>query len=104
MLDRDDGVVTFSVFRETPLTDFYPVLEQSVREIIAQCPSKMCDLNPLPASLFNACIDDLVPSITTSTIINFSLSSGTVPDQFKYAIVTPLLKKYDLDPECLKPP
>ena len=42
------------------------------------------------------CTDSLLPLITE--IINQSLSQGVVPDSFKLAQVTPLLKKPSLDP------
>ena len=40
-------------------------------------------------------------SIITN-IINLSLTTGIVPDHFKQAVVTPLLKKPGLDSECFK--
>ena len=45
-------------------------------------------------------MDDLVPLITHIT--NESLMSGTVPIQFKQAIVVPILKKHGLDCNILK--
>ena len=61
---------------------------------------KTCELDPLPASLYSDCLPALLPFITD--IINTSLKSGTVPDSFKSAIVRPLLKKHNLDPNELK--
>jgi hypothetical protein len=46
------------------------------------------------------CIDSLLPVMTR--IVNLSLSSGDVPSNLKEAIVLPLLKKMNLDPEILK--
>ena len=46
------------------------------------------------------CIDILLPSITR--LVNCSLSEGVVPDEFKKAIVTPLIKKSSLPPNDLK--
>jgi hypothetical protein len=48
----------------------------------------------------SGCIDKLLPAITH--IINASLSSGTVPECYKAAIVRPLLKKPSLNPNELK--
>ena len=45
-------------------------------------------------------LDRLIPIITC--IINESLQSGVVPQPFKYAVVTPILKKPNLSPEDLK--
>ena len=59
-----------------------------------------CELDPIPASVFNDFIDELIPVITM--IINTSLATGIVPLSMKHALVKPLLKKPKLDPECLK--
>ena len=37
-----------------------------------------------------------------SILVNLSLQSANVPDSMKQALVTPLLKKDDLDPEVLQ--
>ena len=74
--------------------------EDTIREVIKQHPVKCCSLDPLPADLFKLCLSDLIPIITK--IINFSLCSGNFPDDFKRAIVIPLLKKPGLDKEVLK--
>jgi len=57
--------------------------------------TKSCELDPIPTKILKQCITPLLPTITK--IINKSLSSGTVPEQFKHAIVTPILKKEGLD-------
>ena len=53
----------------------------------------------MPTWLLKQCGDDIIPAITQ--VINRSLSSGVVPSGFKKAHVPPLLKKPDLDAECL---
>ena len=63
-------------------------------------PSKSCLLDPWPTFLVKECIDILLPSITR--LVNCSLSEGVVPDEFKKAIVTPLIKKSSLPPNDLK--
>ena len=45
-------------------------------------------------------VDELIPMVTI--LVNLSLQSSKVPDSMKQALVTPLLKKDDLDPEVLK--
>ena len=45
-------------------------------------------------------VDELIPMVTI--LVNLSLQSANVPDSMKQALVTPLLKKDDLDPEVLK--
>ena len=57
-------------------------------------------LDPWPTFLVKECIDILLPSITR--LVNCSLSEGVVPDEFKKAIVTPLIKKSSLPPNDLK--
>ena len=50
--------------------------------------------------LIKECIHILLPSITR--LVNFSLSEGHVPDGFKKAVVTPLIKKASLPVDDLK--
>ena len=61
---------------------------------------KSCLLDPFPTSLLIENVDCIIDSVTN--IINYSLLSGSVPSSFKHALVSPLLKKNDLDPEILK--
>ena len=91
---------TFAMFNGTPFVKFDTVSEKDVKDLIMSMPTKSCILDPLPTILTKTCLDDLVPLITT--IINSSLLSGSVPSQFKQAVVTPLLKKKGLDLNTLK--
>ena len=52
-------------------------------------------LDPIPTSLRKQCLNDLVSLV--KVIVNASPSTGIVPQQFKQAFVTPLLKKPGLD-------
>ena len=88
------------VFQGSNLSEFHSVSEASVKELISKMHKTSCELDPIPASLFNDCIDELIPVITT--VINTSLATGIVPLSMKHALVKPLLKKPKLDPECLK--
>ena len=63
-------------------------------------PTKSCLLDPWPTFLVKECIDILLPSITK--LVNYSLSEGLVPDGFKHAVVTRLIKKATLCNEDLK--
>ena len=74
--------------------------ESYIKDLIVKMPKESCDLDPIPAFLFMDCLDALVPTITQ--IMNISLTTGVVPQSFKHALVKPLLKKSNLDPECLK--
>ena len=83
-----------------PFTKFNQVSEDAVRKIITNSPSKSCLLDPLPTFLVKDCIDILLPSITK--LVNQSLLEGLVPDGFKSAVVTPLIKKASLNADDLK--
>ena len=63
-------------------------------------PTKSSLLDPWPTYLVKECICILLPSITR--LINCSLLEGFVPDGFKKAIVTLLMKKSSLPPNELK--
>jgi hypothetical protein len=79
---------------------FDQVTKAEVQKIIMKAATKSCSLDPLPTWLTKQCLEELLPSITK--IINLSLSTGTVPAQFKEAILTPLLKKPTLDKDQFK--
>ena len=81
-------------------SEFRQVTEKEIRDLILTSSPKSCILDPLPTSIVQEQIDVLVPIITD--IINMSLTSGTVPKLFKTAVVTPLLKKTNLDTNNLK--
>ena len=69
-------------------------------KIISKSHTKSCLLDPLPTFLIKECIDILLPSITK--LVNCSLWERLVPDGFKKAVVSPLIKKASLPAEDLK--
>ena len=71
-----------------------------IRDVIASCPNKACQLDPIPTWVVTQCVDQLLPLLTS--IINESLTKGEFPNYFKNAIVKPLLKKPRLDKDELK--
>ena len=75
-------------------------LEKIKKIYIMKSPSKSCLLDTWPTFLVKECIDILLPFITR--LVNWSLLEGVVPDDFKKAIVTPLIKKSSLPPNDLK--
>ena len=81
-------------------TSFRTVTQDEVKTLIMQAHKKTCSLDAIPTSLLVECIEELLPAITY--IINNSLTSGTFPDAYKHAMVTPLLKKQNLDNNVLK--
>ena len=93
--------MTFDAFKTNCSFDSFSSLsEVEINKIIKQSPSKSCDLDPLPTSLLKENMSSILPLITE--IVNDSLSSGHVPEEFKVAHVTPLLKNTSLDKNVLK--
>ena len=82
------------------LNVFSAVTESEIRKIIAKSPTKSCSLDPAPTWMVKDSVDELIPMVTI--LVNLSLQSANMPDSMKQALVTPLLKKDDLDPEVLK--
>ena len=87
-------------FDPPKLTVFTQVTQDEIGKIISKSPSKSCLLDPLPTFLIKECTDILLPSITK--LVNCSLREGLVPDGFKKAVVTPLIKTASLPVEDLK--
>ena len=71
-----------------------------IAKVIKNSPTKSCHLDPWPTFPVKDCLDILLPSITK--LVNCSLSEGAVPDGFKSAVVTPLIKKSSLSKDDLK--
>ena len=71
-----------------------------IAKVIKNSPTKSCLLDPWPTFLVKDCLDILLPSITK--LVNCSLLEGAVPDGFKSAVVTPLIKKSSLSKDELK--
>ena len=69
--------------------------EAEVRKLIKRAPNKQCASDPIPTWLLKKCIDSLSPALTV--MINMSLQLGHFPEEWKNALVTPLLKKPGLD-------
>jgi hypothetical protein len=97
---RSSAQATFAVYDGPMFSHFDPVTEKEISELIAKSPSKTCILDPIPTSLTKQCLSELVPVI--AAIANTSLATGSVPGQFKQAVVTPILKKPGLDTNNLK--
>jgi hypothetical protein len=81
------------------LLDFDLATPEEIKKIILKSPTKSCTLDPFPTFLLKDCLDEVAPIITA--IVNASITSGRVPELFKKAVVTPLLKKSSLDPDVL---
>ena len=81
------------------LSVFTPATEDEIGKIIRLSPSKSCSLDSFPTQLVKKHHELLTPTLTQ--IVNLSLSTSIMPDQYKDAILTPLLKKVTLDFELL---
>ncbi len=81
------------------LESFAEVTEEELREILAKSAVKSCPLDPVLANFFMIISDSSLKTLTL--IVNHSLASGIVPETLKKAMISPILKKPPLDPECL---
>ena len=81
--------------------DFLKVIKSTILSCHKVIPSsgfqKSCKLDPLPATTMRSCYSVLVPVF--KTVINLSLSTGSMPEDFKMASLRPLLKKPNADCE-----
>ena len=75
--------------------DMTPVTESEVRRLISSMPNKTSPLDSLPVNILKSLADFISPYI--AHMANLSFSTGTFPDKFKTAQVTPILKKQGLD-------
>ena len=81
---------------------FDEVDEECVRKIITESAKTSCGLDPIPTSILAKpeILDAMLPVITR--IVNMSLRQAIVPSMLKRALVTPLIKKVNLDPDTFK--
>ena len=77
------------------LENFSSLSIGEVCKIVRESSNASCLLDPIPAWLVKSCLDVLAPSITE--MVNVPLLSGSVPENWRTAVVTPLLKKPGLD-------
>ena len=87
---------------ECSLASFQVVSSSELEKIIRGSPNKSCELDPLPTWLLrdDQVLKALMPLLTRC--VNDSIMSGHVPDCLKRALVTPILKKPNLDCNILK--
>ena len=84
-------------FTGSELNRFEPVTYKEVLDTINESAAKSCELDAIPTALLKNCADVVIPPLVD--IFNRSLDLGYVPESFKVALVTPLLKKTNLDEE-----
>ena len=61
-------------------------------------PTKSCSLDPLPSKVLKDIVIPLLPLLTK--IINMSLTEGRFADEWKVAVIRPLLKKPGMEHIC----
>ena len=74
--------------------------EDEIKKLILSSSLKSFDLDPIPTSVLENCLDILMTPITD--IINISMETSKLPQNFKEAHVRPLLKKTSLPKNKLK--
>ena len=68
---------------------------EEVSKIVRESSNASCRLDPVPTWLLKSCLDVLAPPITE--MVDLSLLSGHVPENWRTAVIFPLLKKPGLD-------
>ena len=77
------------------LRKFAPLTETETRRLVSSLQNKSCDIDPVPAKVFQLLQDKLIPIYTR--IINLSLRQAEFAQDWKNSSVKPLLKKTGLD-------
>ena len=67
----------------------------TVKECILSSAPKSSEHDPIPSKLLIECLDSILPSLTD--LLNYCLASGIIPQCFKSALVSHILKKKCLD-------
>ena len=93
------SVKGISAARSPPTFQFQRVTDEVLLATIRDMNTKHCALDPLPTSFVRKLSTELLPIL--SQIVNMSLTSGVFPSELKTALICPILKKSDLDPDNL---
>ena len=80
--------------------NFTNLMEDEVEKIIMSMPTKSCKLDVLPTKVLKGIVTPMLPLLTK--IINLSLTEGQFVEEWKVAIIHPLLKRPGLDLICRK--
>ena len=78
------------------MSNFTPVSNDEINDIIRTTPSKHCELDLLPTNIMKEHKDILAYFITR--IVNTSLNTGHFSEKLKEAILQPLIKNIKLEP------
>ena len=74
---------------------FSSLSQDDIRGLILNASNVSCQLDPIPTYLPQDCCDVLCPIITK--MVNMSLEEGRVPENWKLALLKPILKKAGMD-------
>ena len=87
---------------DAAFSSFSAITDDELLKIISKSAAKSCVLDPVATWLLKepALLQAVLPTLTTA--VNYSLTSGNVPECLKKAVITPLIKKAGLDSENLK--
>ena len=98
-MDIFDGNVKYSppIRPCTKLLNFKPLTEEQELNLINQMPYTTCEMAPCNTKFLMKFKDTLIGTITK--IINVSLTTGQYLDEWKIAVVRPLIKGPNLDIE-----
>ena len=77
------------------ITDWQPLTERELWQIIVSLGTKSCESDAIPTKLLKENLDVLLPPLLN--IMNESLAQGVFPAPWKQAIIRPLLKKTGLE-------
>ena len=95
-----DPVSNAFIFTGEKLQSFNLLTREHVKRIVISSPCKSCCLDPLPSNILFQHIDLFIDCITS--IVNDSLVNGVMPLCYRKAVISPLLKKPNLDVNNLK--
>ena len=92
---QESDYITTLEMADLSFSELALLTEGDVKNLALAC-KKSCDLDPLPSSILSIHLDHLLPVITK--MINLSPKTGRFADEWKNALVHPLLKKSGLEP------
>ena len=91
---KESAYTTTLEMTDSSFSELALLTVEDVKNLALAC-KKSCDLDPLPSSILSIQLDHLLPVITK--MINLSLKTGWFADEWKNALVHPLLKKPGLE-------
>jgi len=99
--------ITYAAYSTVPsiscqceLTSFDRFSTAYIATVLKSCKVQSCTLDPFPASVLSGCLPDLLPVITD--LVNSSLDTAFIPVALTTALITPHLKKSNLNSDDFK--